>query len=29
VITSQSENIAKWTVFSWGLVWCQDEQYDA
>ena len=29
VIQSQSENIAKWSVFSWGFVWCQDEQDDA
>ena len=29
VIPSQSENIAKWSAFSWGHVWCQDEQDDA
>ena len=29
MIPSQSENIAKWTVVSWDLVWFQDEQDDA
>ena len=29
VIPCQSENIAKWSAFSWGLVWCQGEQDDA
>ena len=29
VIPSQPENIAKWSAFSRGFVWCQDEQDDA